>query len=234
MIVTEPTSYLAVIPARGGSRGIPGKNLRMVAGKPLVAWSIHHVRRCRTPMQVVVSTDDIAIAEAASDAGALVPTLRPEYLATDESRTEPAVLHALETTPQASAAQQIVLLQPTSPIRDSDSLDAAIDQYERSEADSLVSVVEASPFLWRTGACGPKPLYDIERRPRRQDVTEEGRRYIENGSIYITKANLLRETENRLCGQITMFVMKPHESLDIDTEYDLWLVDQYMRTHYAD
>jgi CMP-N,N'-diacetyllegionaminic acid synthase len=185
-------------------------------------------------MQVVVSTDDSAIAEAAAAAGALVPTLRPRDLATDESPTEPAVLHALETAPHQSAVRHIVLLQPTSPIRDLGSLDAAVQQYERSGANSLVSVVEASPFLWRGGPCHPDPLYDIKQRPRRQDLIEAERRYIENGSIYITDAEFLKTTGNRLCGDITMFIMKSHEGLDIDTEFDLWIADQHLRAHHAD
>jgi CMP-N,N'-diacetyllegionaminic acid synthase len=234
MIVTGPSPYLAVIPARAGSRGVPGKNLRVISGLSLVAWSIEHVRRSDTPMQVVVSTDDSAIAEAAAAAGAVVPTLRPRDLATDESPTEPAVLHALETAPHHSAVRHVVLLQPTSPIRDLGSLDASVQQYERSGANSLVSVVEASPFLWRGGACHPEPLYDIDRRPRRQDVAETERRYIENGSIYITDAEFLKKTGNRLCGDVTMFIMKSHEGLDIDTEFDLWVADQHLRAHHAD
>jgi CMP-N,N'-diacetyllegionaminic acid synthase len=233
MIVTGSSPYLAVIPARGGSRGIPGKNLRILAGKPLVAWSIEHVRRCRTSMQIVVSTDDPAIAEAALIAGAPVPVFRPADLAKDSSPTEPAVLHALETAPYASDVQHVVILQPTSPIRDDNSLDAAITQYEETGADSLVSVVEGSPFEWHLGSEGPVPLYDIDRRPRRQDVTREMRRYVENGSIYITDANMFRHTGNRLCGRITMYVMKAHEGIDIDTELDLWIANQHMRGAHA-
>ena len=229
VIVTEATPYLAVIPARGGSRGVPGKNLRKIAGLPLLTWSIEHVRRCQTPMQLVVSTDDPTIAEVASDAGAAVPVLRPDHLATDESPTEPAVLHALETANESSAVRHVVLLQPTSPIRDDGSLDAAVEQYEQSGADSLVSVVEGSPFEWRLGPTGPDPLYDIDRRPRRQDIPVGALRYIENGSIYITDAELLQKTRNRLSGQVTMFIMKPHEGIDIDTEFDLWVADRHMR-----
>jgi N-acylneuraminate cytidylyltransferase len=128
----------------------------------------------------------------------------------------------------------VVLLQPTSPIRDDGSLDAAVEQYEQSGADSLVSVVEGSPFEWRAGPNGPDPLYNLNRRPRRQDISKEGRRYVENGSIYITSAELLQKTANRLCGRITMFIMKDHESIDIDTEFDLRMADQLMRDMNAD
>jgi CMP-N,N'-diacetyllegionaminic acid synthase len=185
-------------------------------------------------MQVVVSTDDTAIAEVAVDAGALVPELRPTYLATDESPTEPALLHALETAPHSGAVRDVVLLQPTCPIRDEGSLDAAVAQYEQSRADSLVSAVEGSPFEWQTGSHGPEPLYDIERRPRRQEITAELRRFVENGSIYITAADYLRKTGNRLCGRITLFTMKPHEGLDIDTEFDLRMADLWMRDSNVD
>jgi CMP-N,N'-diacetyllegionaminic acid synthase len=234
MIVSGPTPYLAVIPARGGSRGVPRKNLRPVAGLPLVAWSVEHVRRCVTPMQVVISTDDDAIAEVAISAGAAFSGLRPAHLATDDSATEPAVLHALDSAPHSGGVRHVVLLQPTSPIRDDGSLDAAVDLYESTGADSLVSVVEASPFVWRTGPVGPEPLYDTDRRPRRQDIAPEQIRFVENGSIYITAVECLRTARNRVCGRTTLFEMKPHEGIDIDTEFDLWLADEWLRAHHAD
>lgn len=234
MIVTDECPYLAVIPARSGSKRVPGKNVRLVAGRPLFAWSIEHVRRCTTSMRVVVSTDDAAIRALALQEGAEVPELRPAHLATDESPTEPVLLHVLDTLPGAAAVHHVVLLPPTSPIRDDGTLDEALRLYRESEADSLVSVTEESPLQWRGTCETPVPLYDIAARPRQQCVAPDLRRFRENGSIVITSADLLRSSGNRLGGRIVMFVMGAHEGIDVDSEYDLWLAEQWLRGAHAD
>lgn len=234
MIVTGKTPYLAVIPARAGSKRVPRKNARVIAGRPLLAWSIEHARRCTTPMRVVVSTDDPELQSLALAAGAEAPMLRPAALATDEAPTEPVLLHVLETTPNISATRHILLLPPTSPVRDDGTIDAAIDLYERSGADSLVSVTEESPLQWAGRPEAPVSLYNISARPRQQSVVEEDRRFRENGSIVITSVAGLRASGNRLCGKIVMFVMQAHEGIDVDNEYDLWLAEQWIRSANAD
>src|SRR4051794_14646197 len=123
---------LVVIPARGGSKGIPGKNLRNLGGKPLVAWSIEQALAASAPLRVVISTDSEEIASVARDYGAEVPYLRPAELATDESPTEPTLLHALENTPDAADIAAVMLLQPTSPLRRSGSIDLALELFERT------------------------------------------------------------------------------------------------------
>jgi CMP-N,N'-diacetyllegionaminic acid synthase len=234
VIVSEGSPYLAVIPARAGSKRVPGKNIRPIAGRPLLAWSIEHVRRCATPMRVLVSTDDPQIREVALEAGAEVPELRPKSLATDESPTEPAILHALDSLPGKTAIEHVVLLPPTSPIRDDGSIDAAIEFYESSGSDCLVSVTPESPLLWRGTPEQPMPLYDVSDRPRQQCVAEDLRRYRENGSIVITSVPALRRTGNRLGGKAVMYVMGAHEGIDVDSEYDLWLAEQWLRSKHAD
>lgn len=229
MIVAVGTPYVAVIPARGGSKGIPGKNMRTVAGRPLLAWTVEHVRRATTPMRAVVSTDDPEIAELARELGAEVPVLRPAELATDEAPTEPSVLHAIRTMPQADEVRHVVLLQPTSPVRDDASIDEAIALYERSGAESLVSVVESPPFLWAGPPERAVALYDVDHRPRRQDVPASERKYRETGSIYVTALDHLAATGNRLSHRCCMFVMRPHEGLDIDDEFDLFVADAWLR-----
>ena len=181
MIVTTGSAYVAVVPARGGSKGIPGKNVRPVADQPLLAWTIGHVRSARTSMRLVVSTDDPAIAELALELGAEVPMLRPADLATDESPTEPAVLHAVRGLPHVHQVDHVVILQPTSPVRDEGSLDEAIALYESSSSQSLVSVVESPPWLWSGPPQLAVPLYDVGHRPRRQDVPPSERKYREPG-----------------------------------------------------
>jgi len=234
MIVTDGTPYVAVVPARAGSKGVPRKNLRPVAGRPLFVWSIEHARRARAAMRVVVSTDDPEIAEIAREAGAEVPSLRPADLATDEAPTEPGVIHAVGSLPGAGALEHVVLLQPTSPIRDDGSLDAAIALYETTGVASLVSVVDAHPFLWTGTAEAGVAQYDVEHRPRRQDIAPTDRRYRENGSIYITARHHLFSTGNRLDPRPAMFLMQPHEGLDVDDEIDLLVADVWLRGRHAD
>ena len=123
-------SVLAVIPARGGSKGIPRKNLREVAGKPLIVWTIEQALAARPTMDVVVSTDDAEIAEVARAAGARVPFLRPAELAQDTTATEPVVLHALaQARAEGSHPQAVMLLQATSPVRLPGTLTRALDEF---------------------------------------------------------------------------------------------------------
>lgn len=229
MIVSSGTTYLAVVPARGGSKRVPRKNIRETAGRPLLSWTIDHVRRCATPMRLLVSTDDPEIREVALHEGAEVPELRPAHLASDDSPTEPVLLRALETVSDDSAIEHIILLPPTSPIREQGSIDAAVELYQISGADSLVSVTEESPLQWRGSPESPLPLYDITARPRQQSIAPELRRFRENGSIVITSTKELGRNGNRLSGRIVMYIMAAHEGIDVDTEYDFWMADQWLR-----
>ncbi len=222
--------YLAVIPARGGSKGIPGKNGRIVAGRSLLGWSVAHALASRSIDRVVVSTDDEDLAALARDAGAEVPFLRPAELATDDAPTEPALVHAVEqlaATGYRPAA--VVLLQPTSPVRLPGRIDRAVAQYEAEGADSLVGVTEIHPFTWWSTPDGAAASYDPQRRPRRQDLAPEDRRFVENGSIYITATDLLLGTGCRLGGTVALHEMDPVESIDVDDETHLAVVDALLR-----
>lgn len=223
--MSEDVRYLVVIPARGGSKGIPGKNLRVLAGKPLIAWTIEHALQAATPCRIVVSTDSEEIAAVATKYGAEVPFLRPDVLATDEAPTEPSLLHALDTTPSTEGIEHVILLQPTSPIRQAGALDAAVELYERTSADSLVSTSEAHPFLWHLPTDEATALYDFRNRPRRQDLTDEQRLFKENGSIYITKRGVLTSTGNRLGGRVAMYVMSVREGIEIDDPLDFEMIE---------
>lgn len=219
------TSYLCIIPARGGSKSIPGKNLRVVAGKPLLAWSIEQALASIAD-KVVVSTDSAEIAAVAKDAGAEVPFMRPAELATDTAATEPVLLHALDELERNSGyrPEAVVLLQPTCPIRKAGTVDRAIRHFAENRADSLVGAREIHPFLWED-IDNPKALYDFMNRPRRQDVPPEKRIFEETGAMYITRTGFLRRTGNRLGGKIAIFPMDAEESWDIDAESDLMVVD---------
>jgi len=219
---------LCLIPARGGSKGIPGKNLRLVAGKPLLAWTVEHALAVSEDLDVVVSTDDSDIADAARRAGADVPFLRPPELAQDTTPTEPVVLHALTALDALGRHHDtVLLLQATSPVRLPGTLDRALTQFRTEEVDSLVGVVPQAPFLWWAGD-PPRSDYDVDRRPRRQDLDPSTLRYRETGSLYVTKRWVYDERGNRLGGRIGLFVMDEVEGVDIDTDLDLAVAEQLL------
>jgi N-acylneuraminate cytidylyltransferase len=217
--------YLCLIPARGGSKGIPGKNLRPIGGKPLIVWTIEQALATLGDVRVVVSTEDEAIAAVARDAGAEVPFARPAELAEDTTATEPVVLHAIsELGLRGYRPDAVVLLQATSPIRLPNTVLRAIEHYESTGVDSIVGVVPQSPFLWRWSD-PPTADYDVDHRPRRQEITPADLRYRETGSIYVTRTAVYEQHRNRLGGRISLFVMDELEGIDIDTETDLLLAE---------
>lgn len=215
---------LAIIPARGGSKGIKNKNIKKIAGKPLIAWTIEAALASTKTDRVVVTTDSYQIAEIASHFGAEVPFIRPEHLATDTASTESAIEHTLNwlSLNEDYHPDNIIILQCTSPVRADNCIDNAIDQFTRHGADSLLSACEFRHFLWRPADC-PIAEYDYKNRPRRQDLDEACIRFKENGSIYITKAERFRLEKNRISGKITIFIMSEDESFEIDTPLD-WIV----------
>jgi len=222
------TRTLCLIPARGGSKGIPRKNLADVAGRPLIAWTIEQALAVTDPgLEVFVSTEDAEIAEVAASYGARV-IARPGSLAEDTTATEPVVRHAIESRTEAGAEpDRVLLLQATSPVRHPGTLDRALG--ELGDADSLVGVVPQAPFLWRA-TDPPTADYDVVRRPRRQDLTPQTLRYRETGSLYLTRTEVYRTQDNRLGGRIHLFVMDEDEGIDIDTTLDLELAARRLRT----
>lgn len=227
---------LSVIPARGGSKGIPRKNLVPVAGHPLLHWTVAAALRSRYAasghLTVAVSTEDAEIAAAARGFGARVIE-RPAELAEDTTPTEPVVRHAVES---ASAAGErpdaVLLLQATSPVRLPDTIDRAIAQFASTGVDSLVGVVPTPIYLWAPGPTPTDPPvahYPWQARPRRQDLAPEQLRYRETGSLYLSRTALYAHpdpsADNRLGGTIGMFVMDEVEGTDIDTPLDLAVAD---------
>jgi N-acylneuraminate cytidylyltransferase len=220
---------VCVIPARGGSKGVPGKNLRLVAGKPLIVWTIEQALAVTSPLEVVVSTDDEEIAAVAREAGASVPFLRPAELALDTTPTEPVVRHALATLDAlGTVASTVVLLQATSPVRLPGTLDRALVEYADTDVDALVGVVPQAPFLWWRGE-PPRADYPVDARPRRQDLTADSYRYRETGSLYVTRRWVYDDLGNRLGGRIGLFVMDEVEGVDVDTEHDLAVAEEQLR-----
>lgn len=223
-----PSRVLCVIPARGGSRRLPGKNLLPVAGKALLTHTIEHALAAGSVDRVVVSTDDPAIAEVARGAGAEVVE-RPEELSGDTAPSEAALLHALDALEAADGYRPdlVVFLQCTAPVRAPNDIDAAVARLRREGADSLLSVVPSRSFLWRLEGDRPVPInYDPADRPRSQDRPAE---FAENGSIYVTRAEVLRATGNRLGGRVTLHPMAEESFVDVDGPLDLVLADAILR-----
>jgi len=220
---------LSIIPARGGSKGIPRKNLRLIAGKPLISWSIEHSLACAEITRTFVSTDDEEIAAVARTIGADAPFLRPSELALDTSPTEPVMMHALEEyARRGELFDAVMLLQPTSPLRLPGTLDAAVRHFEASGANSLLGVCENHHFFWRSLE-RPQALYDFRRRPRRQDIESVDRWYRENGSIYITRVSAFQAHTNRLVEPIVMHPMCEEEGWEIDSLADFAVVETLIR-----
>jgi CMP-N,N'-diacetyllegionaminic acid synthase len=221
---------LAVIAARGGSKGIPHKNLIDLCGKPLIAWTVLQARAARGVDVVAVSSDSDAILAAAEAAGA-VGVRRPDDISGDLASSEVAWLHALEHVDgKLGPFGRIVALQATSPIREASDIDHALDAFERERLDSLLSVCEVEDYFnWRVGEDGPEPInYDYHDRRMRQQIEK---RYLENGSFYVFIPSLLREQKNRLGGRIGMHVMERHKMFQIDRPEDIRLCAAIMSSY---
>ncbi|QQY24200.1 acylneuraminate cytidylyltransferase family protein [Dermacoccus nishinomiyaensis] len=217
----------AIIPARGGSKGIPRKNLKLLEGKPLIVWTIEQVLATRglTPY---VSTEDAEIADVARGAGAQVIE-RPDELAGDTTASEPVIEHAIEViTAEVGRPDQVMFLQATSPLRLPGTLARCLDEFAVTGADSMVGVVPAEIFMWRRMP-QVEALYPYEARPRRQDLTPDQLRYRETGSLYLTRTEIYEKHHNRLGGSIELFVMDPLEGIDIDAEHDFTLAESLWR-----
>jgi N-acylneuraminate cytidylyltransferase len=221
---------LAVIAARGGSKGIPHKNLLDLCGKPLIAWTVEQARAARGVDVVAVSSDSDNILAAAEAAGAVgVP--RPVDISGDLASSESAWLHALEAIDaRLGRFERIVALQATSPIREPTDIELALDIFDRERLDSLLSVCEVEDYFnWRIGDNGPEPInYDYRNRRMRQQIEK---RYLENGSFYVLIPSLLREQNNRLGGKIGFHVMERHKMFQIDRPEDVKLCAAIMRSY---
>ncbi len=220
---------LALIPARGGSKGIPHKNVIPLAGKPLIQYTIDAGLKSRYIDYVLVSTDDREIAETAERCGARVPFLRPAELASDTAKTIDAVLHAVETLREAGETfDSLVLLQPTSPLRTAEDVDGAVERFYACGRQAVVSVSEVNdpPILTRIIEETPegerlKPLLAGSSTCRRQDMPAY---YRVNGSIYINAAETLNRDTSFNDNPVPYRMAKNH-AVDIDEPADLALAE---------
>lgn len=225
---------LAVVPARGGSKRLPHKNVLPLGGKPLIAWTVEAALASGVFDEVLVSTDDALIAEAARAAGAQVPWLRPAHLATDTATSADVLRHALDAREAAgNEFDAVVLLQPTSPFRSAASIRAAVELYRARPPGSAAAVVSVSPVVqhpaWSFSLDGDTmlPLLGWESlRRRSQDLAPV---VALNGAIYVIPAKTIRAGEPLVAPGVRPFLMNDAaEALDIDTPDDWRAAEQFL------
>jgi len=223
------TSTLAIIPARGGSKGVKRKNIRDLNGRPLIAYTIDAAKTSSAVDRVVVSTDDQEIADVAAAAGAEVPFIRPAELAKDDTPTEPVLIHAL--TELDEEFDQFVLLQPTSPLRTAKHVTEAVEKYISSDATSLLSVHQSKNYRWQYTDEGATQINYGGDRSRRQEKQPE---FTENGAIYISEVDVYLQTENLMGGKTELYEISERSAVDIDTPFDLWLAEKILQYEQTD
>jgi len=214
-------NIIAIIPARGGSKGIPRKNLIDFCGKPLLAWSIIQAQKTPYIKGVYVSSDSDEIFECSEQYNA-IGIKRPADISGDTATSESAIIHACEQV--GAQVSIIVFLQPTSPLRKPDDITKAIEVFGAGKFDSLFSSCELHDFLiWEKDKAGVlKSInYNYHNRTRRQD---RGVQYVENGSIYVFKKEALYKYNNRLSGKIGMYFMDFYQSFEINAQDDVDLL----------
>jgi CMP-N-acetylneuraminic acid synthetase len=216
---------LAIIPARGGSKGIPRKNIKLLCGKPLINYTIGAALQSSRISEIMVSTEDVEIAETARQTGANVPFMRPDDLSQDKSSTLDTVLHVLECYEQLDQYfDAVCLLQPTSPLRSTELIESCIQQFESTRADSLISVrsvphelnphwiFEPNENSFLGLATGEKQIIT-----RRQELPPA---YYRDGSVYLTKTSVLRERNSLYGDKIAYFVTDHLPYVNLDTMKD--------------
>lgn len=228
MVKENELKIVAIIPARGGSKGIPKKNITPINGKPLIVYTLEHALSTEVIDRIVVSTDDSEIKSLCIDYGVEVID-RPAEISGDNATSESAIQHSLNVLKKKGYIPDIVVfLQCTSPLRKKDDIKNAIKLLIDNKYDSVLSVTENYPFIWikKNGEITPLNQEYSKKRPMRQNREPE---YIENGSIYIFRNKAFEQFKNRTCGKKGIYIMPYESSFEIDTNFDLWLCKQILK-----
>lgn len=225
----KPT-FLAVIPARGGSKGVPRKNIKELAGKPLIAWTIEEAKKSKFIDRIILSSEDAEIIEVAKQYGCDVPFTRPVELAQDETPGIAPILHAIEQCPDYDF---VVLLQPTSPLRTVEDIDGAIETLFEKEADFCVSVSEPDQSPYWMYNLDVKGMMNLVIKQdnfalSRQDLPKV---YSLNGAVYVANTEQLKVTKSFLTDYTAGYVMSRKHSVDIDTEEDFFHCQQMLMNY---
>jgi CMP-N,N'-diacetyllegionaminic acid synthase len=227
---------VGLITARGGSRGVPRKNIKPLAGKPLIAWTIEVGLQCQALSRVIVSTDDAEIARVSLEWGAEVPFMRPSEWAQNDSPPILVAQHAIRWLEEYNNTRPdyIMLLQPTSPLRSAEDIDAAVQISEAHKAVAVVSVCETShhPYLSKRiledGTLADFVSSDIAYF-RRQDLPPA---YVLNGAVYLNRRESLLRDRTFFPQGTYAYIMPPERSLDIDSLWDFYLAELIMRDRH--
>ena len=220
------SEVVALIPARGGSKRVPRKNVRLVGGRPLIAWTIDIAQRCPVLDKVIVSTDDGEIAHIAQQLGALVPFLRPPELSTDDARSVDVMLHALDwLEAHGEYPHWLVLLQPTSPLRAPEDVQGAFELARTMDADAVIGVTVWDIPWSHMAFLRDDGTLSLAEDGERLTSSLRGLNVVINGAVYVSKVAALRQYRSLFAGQVYGYVVPRERSLDIDTEWDLHIAD---------
>lgn len=219
---------LGLITARGGSKGVPRKNIKLLGDKPLIAWTIEAAQQSTLIDRLILSSDDQEIIDIAQSFNCEAPFIRPSHLATDESSSIETALHALENV--AETYNYLVLLQPTSPFRTTHDIDNCIKTCHEKNASSCVSVCEPTQNPYWMFSINRRgfltPIFNQQDKTRRQDLPKA---YVVNGAVYVVKVNWLLK-KNRFVTQETLACEMPQQrSFDIDTEFDFKIAEAILK-----
>ena len=222
---------LGVIPARGGSKGVPRKNIRIVGGKPLIAWTIEQAQKSRYIDRLIVSSEDPEIIRVAQEWGCEAPFVRGEVLAADDA---PGIAPVLEAIERVGGYEWVVLLQPTSPLRAASDIDGCLELCSARKANACVSVSVASQHPYWVYALRADDRLEpyvrtAEPAARRQNLPAA---YVLNGAVYTARCKWLRNTKEFVNDETVGFVMPSERSLDIDTPLDIEIAELLLgKTH---
>lgn len=219
---------IAIIPARGGSKGISRKNVRLIAGKPMLAWNIEAARKSKYIDSVYISTDDAEIKEVASKYGANVID-RPKNIAGDTASSESSLCHSLKIlSDQGIKPDLLVFMQCTSPLTSSEDIDEAVRKLLDTNADSCLTVTDFHYFIWKEDLNGEAKgiNHDKSYRPRRQDRDSQ---YVENGAVYVMDVAGFLKEKHRFFGKTVISLMPQERSFEIDELIDLQIVESMLK-----
>jgi len=230
--VYKEKKIFAIITARGGSKGLPRKNVKMLCGKPLIAWTIEQANKSKYVDDVIVSTDDKEIAKIANEYAAEVPFLRPEKVSLDTSKSIDVVLHAIEWLQDNDRQYDLlVMLQPTSPLRLAQDIDGAIELLLRKKAESVVSVCPSEhPMGWTNVLSKNGSMRSFLKKDLVNSIRQElPQSYSLNGAVYVSFCDILKEKLSFIHEGTFAYIMPRVRSVDIDDEYDFKLAEFIMK-----
>ncbi len=222
--MTKNVKILCIIPARGGSKQLPGKNIKILAGKTLIAWTIDAAKNSNMVDRIIVSTDDLEIANIAKRYHAEVPFLRPKHISGDEASSADVVLHAVEWLSKNNNyyPEIILLLQPTSPLRITEDINNSIKLLFETNAESVIGVTEARPHPYLCKTINSKNrLEDFFNIPIKGICRQQFPEMVAiNGAIYLISTKTIKRTKSFYTKNTVPYYMPVERSIDIDTAWD--------------